>query len=133
MNLLVIGLVCSSWTACDRGKQSQSVSSSAPTTNTVQGERAPAGGTDNRLAWNRKTLLDAYRSAGKRNPAWDAEAEKALDAFAKIRASNGARGADDFRDVRDSARAAVAAGCNDPMIAYLHVRFVPNAVDPDPI
>jgi len=98
----------------------------------MQVEReSSTGTTSDRLSWNEKTLVDAYRIAGKRKLAWDDEAENALEAFAKIRASGGVGADESFRTVADSLRAAVAAGCDDPLIRYLHARFVPNPAESD--
>jgi hypothetical protein len=62
---------------------------------------------------------------------WDAEAEKALHAFAQLRAA----GRDDLdltRTIHDSTQSAVAIGCTDPLIRYLHARFASDQLGPDP-
>ena len=73
-----------------------------------------------RLNWNQRTLVGAYEKIGRRNPKWDGFAIKALDAFAHQRGNNhpGLSAV-----VATNCAQAVTAGCDDPMIAYLHVRY----------
>ncbi len=79
-----------------------------------------------RLEWNRRTLSDSYNQIGRRNAKWDEPARRALEAFARARAG-GSRQAGDpalATQVRTNCELAVAAGCDDPMVAYLHARTV---------
>jgi hypothetical protein len=77
------------------------------------------------LKWNTTTLKGSYDSAGRKNPKWDSDAEAALTQFARTRTAS----ADELEVLWDlvgeAAASAVAAGCNDPMINYLYVRYAP--------
>jgi len=81
---------------------------------------------DERLKWNLATLPGDYESHGHRNPVWDKDAEDALKKFAEIRV----RPEDDLEVRADlvgfSAESAVNAGCDDPLIKYLHCRYAPG-------
>ena len=75
-----------------------------------------------RLEWNRRTLQEAYDRIGKKDPRWDKPAREALDLAARMFAQqfdpivlNTA--------VHVPARKAVEAGCDDPLILYLHARL----------
>jgi len=74
-----------------------------------------------RLAWNRQTLLDAYHKIGKTNSIWDTFANAALSSYARMRA--GKTVDIELQIVETNCEAAIAAGCDDPMIAYLYARF----------
>ena len=79
-----------------------------------------------RLEWNLKTLVDAYQKAGHTNLKWDEPARRALTEFARIRSlcteSNEAWG----WIISTNCIAATDAGCDDPMIRYLYIRFYIN-------
>jgi hypothetical protein len=76
-----------------------------------------------RLTWNLKTLVDAYQKAGHTNPKWDEPAKCALTEFARSRSqcteSNEAWGL----IIATNCESAVQAGCDDPMVKYLFIRF----------
>ena len=72
--------------------------------------------------WNLKTLVTPYKTAGFANPAWDEPAERALVAFASLR-SRLAKGTPWVEIIATNCDLAVRAGCKDPMIRYLHIRF----------
>jgi len=105
----------------------------APKAINVKVEQAAPVNSADVIAWNRRTLVEAYRNAGSRNAAWDSAAESALDAFANVRASNSGLTQEAYQQLNASLRKAVGAGCDDPMIAYLHARFVPEAQPSDSI
>src|SRR5262249_38319866 len=67
-----------------------------------------------RLAWNRRTLQEAYDRVGKKDPRWDEPARKALDLAARM-FSLEIDPQITFNDVYAAARAALDAGCDDPM------------------
>lgn len=77
-----------------------------------------------RLSWNISTLGDAYEKVGKRNGKWNHAAREALDGFARLRFNRDSAGRTDFQFVATNCAVAVAAGCDDPLIAYLHARYV---------
>jgi hypothetical protein len=73
-----------------------------------------------RLAYYRSTTVEAYNRVGRKNPKWDGPARKALEAAAEFWTLNSMAYCDHLRDIADNARAAVAAGCDDPLIRYLY-------------
>ena len=73
------------------------------------------------LTWNRQTLVDAYQKVGKTNLLWDNFAKSALDSYARMRADENF-GIEE-QVIQTNCDAAIAAGCDDPMISYLHARF----------
>jgi len=73
-----------------------------------------------RLDWNQRTLVGAYEKNGRRNPKWDGFAIKALDGFANQRGNN-RPGLSAI--IATNCAQAVTAGCDDPMVAYLHARY----------
>jgi hypothetical protein len=87
----------------------------------------PAGTTNTKAAeyrfeWNKSTLVDDYEKVGHKNKAWDKEAKAALLAFAQARCRRGDT-ATVATDMERSVKAAVSAGCDDPLIKYLHLRY----------
>jgi tetratricopeptide (TPR) repeat protein len=84
---------------------------------------SPEQAKEQRLAWNLKTLVEPYEKAGHTSPKWDEPAKRALTEFARSRSgsveSNEAWG----WIISTNCIAAVDAGCDDPMIHYLYVRF----------
>jgi hypothetical protein len=74
-----------------------------------------------RLAWNRRTVGEAYERVGKKDPQWDELARKALELAAKMFALQGDPPIA-LADVQVPAKKAVEAGCDDPMILYLYAR-----------
>lgn len=83
------------------------------------------------FAWNRRTLQEAYDRVGKKDPRWDAAARKALDLAARM-FSREVDPQVTSEDVYTAARAAVDAGCDDSMLAYVYARTSDGANDPGP-
>ena len=87
---------------------------------------SPEQAKEQRLAWNLKTLVEAYEKAGHTNPKWDEPARAALTEFARSRSqsvvSNEAWG----WIISTNCIAAMDVGCADPMIQYLYIRFSMN-------
>ncbi|MGH7939966.1 MAG: hypothetical protein ACREFR_02705 [Limisphaerales bacterium] len=81
---------------------------------------------ENRLAWNLKTLAGAYKQAGHTSSSWDASAIEALTEFARARADVLAPNEPWARIISTNAAAAVQAGCDDPMVRYLFVKYSPD-------
>ena len=76
-----------------------------------------------RLEFGRRTLVQAYTSAGSRNPAWDEQAVQALDLLARYFANGSVEPlykaeVPGHEEVLKAAEAAIAAGCDDPMVFY---------------
>ena len=76
-----------------------------------------------RLDWNLKTLVAAYQDNGDTDAKWDDPAKRALTEFAHSRA--GMVDADEpvSEIIATNVAAAVQAGCDDPMIGYLFIKF----------
>jgi hypothetical protein len=75
------------------------------------------------LKWNLATLTNSYDASGHKNPKWDKDARDAMTEFARTKTAS-----DDELEVLldltgDAADNAVNAGCDDPMVRYLYVRF----------
>jgi hypothetical protein len=79
------------------------------------------------LAWNQRTLGDAYDRVGKQDPRWDEAARKTFSLAARM-FSREVDPEITFSDVFTAARAAVDAGCDDAMLLYLYGR---SSVGPD--
>ena len=81
-----------------------------------------------RLGWNLKTLVEAYKTAGRTDPKWDEPAESALNEWARIR-SHSTDSDEDWRSIiSHNCAAAIDAGCADPMIRYLSLRNTINRI-----
>ena len=81
------------------------------------------------LAWNRRTLQGAYDEVGKRNARWDEPARKTMELAARM-FSGEVDPEVTLSEVYASAKAAVHAGCNDPMLLYLYSRSSVGPNDP---
>lgn len=76
-----------------------------------------------RLNWNLETTVDAYKKVGKTNSKWDEPAIRALTEYAR-NSSKVTSPEEPWEEIiRTNCDAAIKAGCNDPMVRYLHVRF----------
>lgn len=83
----------------------------------------PAAARQARLDWNLKTLVDAYKTKGNTDPAWDEPAILALTEFARVRAKSLEPGEPWGEIIATNCAEAGRYHCDDPMIAYLHARF----------
>jgi hypothetical protein len=79
-------------------------------------------------AWVRKTVAEAYETAGRRDPKWDAPARETLRVMSLIWADLPPGMPNGPRHAFDLAGKAVAAGCDDPMIVYIHARMYDVAI-----
>src|SRR4051794_32831713 len=75
------------------------------------------------LEWNQKTIVEAYQQIGNKNPAWDTEAIKFLDAAAQHFGRSGFGPLLEGEAPKDEllitlGEAAVKKGCDDPMVLY---------------
>src|SRR5439155_18612823 len=73
------------------------------------------------LEWNRRTLGGAYEKVGKKDPKWDKHAREALDAAARS-FSHTVDPQTYIWDIHNATQQAIGAGCDDPLILYLHAR-----------
>lgn len=80
-----------------------------------------------RLKWNTTTLTGDYDLHGHKSPQWDDNAHQALDQYALLMTGNASDAATRKGIIRNAASAAVAAGCDDPMIAFLCNCYAPPA------
>jgi hypothetical protein len=81
-----------------------------------------------RLKWNLANSVEAYKTAGHTNPAWDEPVKAALTEFARARAQDIVPGEDSDSVISNNCAAAVEAGCHDPLVRYLNLRFSMNGV-----
>lgn len=72
------------------------------------------------LEWNRKTLGGAYERVGKKDPRWDEHARKALEATAMHFSQ--VPNPPPHAVIHAAAKAALEAGCDDPMVLYVYAR-----------
>ncbi len=109
----MVGLLLLTATSCKR------TASPKP----IQPALSPEQAKEQRLAWNLKTLVDPYQKVGHTNPKWDEPAKRALTEFARVRSqcieSNEAWG----WIISTNCTAASDAGCDDPMVNYLFIKF----------
>jgi hypothetical protein len=84
--------------------------------------KAPATRLD-RAKWNQATLNGYYDTIGSRNPKWDQDAREALSRFAEISTASADQSEILTELIGDATDNAVTAGCDDPMILSLHVRY----------
>jgi hypothetical protein len=116
VSVLALALIVLS-SGCGK-KESERADASGSARNT---QRRPSS--IDRYQWNLNTLVDPYLQRGHRDSVWDEPATNALAKFARIRAD--AEETDTGRSIITSyLREAVLKGCTDPMILYLHTRFV---------
>jgi hypothetical protein len=78
---------------------------------------------DERLKWNMKMLVEGYDNVGSKNPKWDDTAKEILTEFARIRAGSDYELETRFELLGDRTTEALKAGCDDPLIKYLHCRY----------
>ena len=73
------------------------------------------------LEWNRRTTVGAYDKAGNKDPKWDKQARESLEYAARMfcayRYPAGA-----YDELRKLTKAAIDAGCNDPLVVHLYNR-----------
>src|ERR1043166_3247823 len=70
--------------------------------------------------WLEKGLAGGYAASGHTNTNWDARVHAAFSAYASYARANQW---DQYKPMLDAASAAMAAGCDDPMIRYLDARY----------
>lgn len=77
-------------------------------------------------AWNKKTLGDAYEAHGEKNSKWNDQARESLALFAQLRSASDRRTRANIplnEALQKSLKQAFDAGCRDPLIRYLHLRY----------
>ena len=73
-----------------------------------------------RLEWLRGTSVGAYEKVGKRNPRWDEAARKTFDLAARQNSQTDTEISTD--EINKSAKAAIDAGCDDPLLVNIFYR-----------
>jgi hypothetical protein len=84
---------------------------------------SPAAARQARLDWNLKTLVEAYKTKGNTDPAWDEPARLALTEFARVRSQSLESDESWWEIIATNCAEAIKYHCDDPMIAYLYNRF----------
>jgi hypothetical protein len=77
----------------------------------------------NRLEWNLKTTVAVYENTGNTDPNWDKPATQALTEFARTRAQVVDLYEPWAEIITTNCDTAVKAGCDDPMVRYLYIRY----------
>jgi hypothetical protein len=72
-------------------------------------------------AYLRRTLVEAYERVGRKNPKWDAAARQTLTLLVAYWSTSFPE-VDQQPAVVAAVRKAIAAGCDDPLIIYVHAR-----------
>ena len=76
------------------------------------------------LAFNRATLGEAYKTAGKHNPTWDAQVltylERTAVAFSYANMQLRPKSVPSLKQLSDEGQALIAMGCDDPLVIYGH-------------
>ncbi len=73
--------------------------------------------------WVEDSLLRSYAAVGQRSPKWDASVERAFRLAARQWTSDPAAPADIADRIWTETSQAQAAGCADPLVAYVRYRF----------
>src|SRR5215475_2050767 len=76
------------------------------------------------LSYNLKTTVEAYDKVGRKDPKWDAGARACLKTFAELRSVTNGLTKELVGSLTTNLPILIARGCDDPMIRYLHTRFV---------
>ncbi len=108
---------CVILTAC--GKTESPTASTSASSNTKGSKAMPM----DRLEWNLKTLVGAYQQSGHTNPKWDEAVTGALTEFARSHCGLTKSNEDVSAIISNQCKTATEAGCDDPMVQYLHIRF----------
>lgn len=77
---------------------------------------------EQKLAYNRRTLVDAYREHGKHDPKWDEPAVELLEEMARHFSST--EGFKSREEILDLTKPLLNLGCDDPMVKYCHAAMI---------
>jgi hypothetical protein len=77
-----------------------------------------------RWEWTCRDTVEAYTRVGRTNAAWDKPAKQALELYAEARSNPEDKSLFLNTSVAGLVQAALGAGCDDPVIQYLHIRYV---------
>jgi hypothetical protein len=73
-----------------------------------------------RMEWHLRTSVGAYDKVGKKGPRWDDLARKAVDLAIRSAVEPGSKVT--FPEVNSAAKAAIDAGCDDPLVAIIYAQ-----------
>jgi len=74
-----------------------------------------------RYEWHRRTLGEAYEKVGRKDAKWDRPAREAMELAARM-FSGQVDPIISSDEVARAAKVAIDAGCDDPLVVYLHAR-----------
>ena len=87
----------------------------------------PPKDAEKRFQWNLGTSVGDYERVGNQDPKWDEPARKALEMFARIRSYGVSSVPNAVTNIGGLCGEAIKAGCDDPLIHYLHMRYTAGA------
>ena len=76
-----------------------------------------------RFQWNKRTSIEDYERVGDRNAKWNEPAKRALETFSRLRSYGISSVPNAMTNIGSLCEQAVKAGCDDPLIKYLHLRY----------
>ena len=89
----------------------------------VEGHAISNSEKHDRLQWNQATTVDIYKASRYRGSAWDDVANEALTEFSYTRSGILDSNEDWAGTIATDSKRAVEAGCPDPMVNYLYIRY----------
>jgi hypothetical protein len=92
----------------------------------VAGVASCSPSADRRLKWNLRTTVGQYEKSGRHDQKWNGPAKEALTLYSQWRSSALGQNDELARQIGRRAQEAVAVGCSDPLVLYVHARFVLN-------
>ena len=81
---------------------------------------------ERRLKWNLQTTVKDYEKIGRHDAKWDVPAKEALTLYAQWRSDVDKQTDAVAEQIARDCESAVAAGCRDSLVSYVHARFVAN-------
>jgi hypothetical protein len=80
------------------------------------------------VGWYRTNMVEAYERSGSKNAKWDAAAIEALTAAAQLWSDDPKRPGNEEERAWQASHRALAAGCDDALVQYVHSRMYSVAV-----
>src|SRR4051794_9665318 len=128
--LLALGLTCAARAADPAGANGAAQDAAAKDNNAGAG----ASRWQRHVAWQKRTVLDAYDTAGHRDPKWDGPAREALAAFYQKNIEGIGRTGDEEDLMWARGGQALNAGCHDGLLQYAMGRNLNlRTNDPNPL
>jgi hypothetical protein len=110
--------------ACGPKGPSDSPDRSSRLVSPIQPTQGRVESNEQLLEWNLRSLVGDYDRLAPKDPRWDEHARLALSAFASTRVSSTNSGPGSAAAGSNHVSLAVQAGCRDPLVRYLHLRWV---------